>query len=426
MTEPNILNSTKICKIKDFCDVGDGAHASIKRQDTGVMYLTSKNFKASGLDLSNVDFITEADYEKYFSPSTKAIKKLQTGDVLFGIIGSLGVPYVFKRDDHFGISSSVAILRPKKNLNSHYLYYFMTSNFFQQAIHATKSGVAQGFLSLEMIRNLPFIILDEPTQEKIAAILSAYDDLIENNQKRIALLEKAAEEIYREWFVRMRFPSWEKTKFEKGIPVGWELKKLGELANTQYGYTTSATDEPIGPKFLRITDIVPSTITWDEVPFCAIDENLRDKYLLHEGDIVVARTGATVGYAKRINKLHPASIFASYLVRLKPKKPVQNIFLGIAIESKGFKNFIRMFITGAAQPQANAKIMSSFPLLLPPENLLIQFNKLVEPILDKKELLNLTNSKIKISRDLLLSRLISGKLAVDELEIHFPPSMKRN
>lgn len=306
-----------------------------------------------------------------------------------------------------------------------YIYYLLQSlhkSGYMAVFNIQHTGVSR--FQFTSFKNKTHLDIPEfSVQQKIAAILAAYDDLIENNNKRIALLEKAAEEIYREWFVRMRFPGWEQTKFVKGVPERWEVKKLGELVTTQYGYTTSAEDIVTGIKFLRITDIVPNVIDWDNVPFCSIDDGSKNKYLLCEGDIVVARTGATVGYAKRINKLHPTSIFASYLVRLKPKSTIQSIFLGMTVESSKYKEFINMFITGAAQPQANATVMSLFPLLLPTNDLLLQFNKIIEPIFDKKEQFILINSKLKQSRDLLLSRLISGKLSVEALDIRFPPSM---
>ena len=260
-------------------------------------------------------------------------------------------------------------------------------------------------------------------QRKIAAILSAYDELIENNKRRIALLEKLAEQIYREWFVRLRFPGHEKVKFVKGVPEGWEVKKLGGLVRTQYGYTASADMDEQGPKFLRITDIVPNAIDWQSVPHCRIGEKDEEKYLLREGDIVVARTGATVGYAKRINKRHPRAVFASYLVRLIPKCKCDRIFLGLTLESDTFKEFIHMFVTGAAQPQANATTMALYPILYPGEALLNEFTRIAEPLLDYKETLLSQVSVLSRLRDYLLPRLISGKLSVENLDIQFPPGM---
>ena len=300
---------------------------------------------------------------------------------------------------------------------------FLRYCFASADISGFITGTAQPKLSQGNLKKIAFRFPNFATQEKVAAILSAYDELIENNRRRIALLEKLAEEIYREWFVRLRFPGHEKVKKVRGMPSGWEVKKLGELVRTQYGYTASAETEGDGPKFLRITDIVPAAIDWEIVPHCKIEDKDEDKYLLQEGDIVVARTGATVGYAKRINKRHPKAVFASYLVRLIPNRKSDAIFLGLSVERNAFKDFISMFVTGAAQPQANATTMALFPVLHPPEPLLNEFNRIAEPILDQKEILLNQSANLSRARDKFLPRLISGKLPVENLDIQFPPGM---
>ena len=115
--------------IGDACLVGDGAHAKIKRQTSGVLYLTCKNLKEGGLDLSKVDYISEEDYNKYFRDNSKALTKLKADDVIFSIIGTIGEPYLVKPKDYFGISSSVAILRRNKSvLYTNYLYYWVKSH----------------------------------------------------------------------------------------------------------------------------------------------------------------------------------------------------------------------------------------------------------------------------------------------------------
>ncbi len=141
---------------------------------------------------------------------------------------------------------------------------------------------------------------------------------------------------------------------------------LAEIADSvQYGYTASADDTEIGPKFLRITDIVPTQIDWNTVPYCKIDEMKFAKFSLAPGDIVIARTGATVGYAKLIRENEP-SVFASYLVRVRinPNKADPG-YVGRIVESDVYKRFVLSRIGGSAQPNANAKVLSSFRLPLP-------------------------------------------------------------
>ena len=146
------------------------------------------------------------------------------------------------------------------------------------------------------------------------------------------------------------------------------LMSLADIAESvRYGYTASASDSEVGPKFLRITDIVPPQIHWANVPYCEIDEKDIAKFSLEPGDIVIARTGATVGYAKLIRDNEP-SVFASYLVRVRvdPQKAYSG-YVGRIVESEGYKRFILSRVGGAAQPNANAKVLSSFRLPIPEE-----------------------------------------------------------
>lgn len=141
---------------------------------------------------------------------------------------------------------------------------------------------------------------------------------------------------------------------------------LADLAESiKYGYTASATNIPIGPRFLRITDIVPDQIDWDSVPFCEIPDKDKQRYVLAPGDIVIARTGATVGYAKLIRDSHDA-VFASYLVRIRINpKLAEPSYVGRIVESEVYKKFVKSRVGGAAQPNANAQVLASFCLPIP-------------------------------------------------------------
>ncbi len=144
------------------------------------------------------------------------------------------------------------------------------------------------------------------------------------------------------------------------------VKSLAEIAESvRYGYTASASEQPVGPRFLRITDIVPPQIDWESVPYCTVDERAKDKFSLVPGDIVIARTGATVGYAKLIRD-NLDSVFASYLVRVRvdPKRAEPG-YVGRVVESNVYKRFVMSRVGGAAQPNANAKVLSSFRLPIP-------------------------------------------------------------
>jgi type I restriction enzyme S subunit len=185
------------------------------------------------------------------------------------------------------------------------------------------------------------------------------------------------------------------------------------FATTTLKNTASAVHEKVGPKFLRITDIVPDVIDWTTVPFCEIPKDKAPKYLLKHGDIVVARTGATTGYAKRLNKLHPATVFASYLVRARAKTGISNRMLGIIMESIEYKQYIQTNIGGAAQPQANAVVLTSMRLAVPPLSIGDEFDRLVAPMMDESELLASKIQNLRRTRDLLLPRLLSGQIDLE-------------
>ena len=146
----------------------------------------------------------------------------------------------------------------------------------------------------------------------------------------------------------------------------WETRALVELCDSvDYGYTASAKESPIGPKFLRITDIVPGSINWDSVPFCEIAQSLHDKFRLHDGDVVIARTGATTGYSAFIAK-PPDAVFASYLVRLKVSKTNDPRFIAYFLKSHQFWAYMRGVLGDkSAQPNASAATMVRATLHVP-------------------------------------------------------------
>lgn len=339
------------------------------------------------------------------------------GDIIFTQRGTLGQVCVIPSESRFPrylISQSQMKLKvnPEKADTRFVFYFFRHSDTVQKIKnHALTSGVPH--INLRILREFEIPLPSLGIQREIASILSTYDDLIENNRRRMALLEESARLLYREWFVRLRFPGHEHTRIVDGVPEGWERKTLAELCESiDYGYTASAEQEEIGPKLLRITDIVPNFIDWSAVPHCLIEDNKIEKFQLREGDIVVARTGATVGYAKRLNKRHPDSVFASYLVRLRLKPEMDNLMVGVFVESEAYKSYVQSRIGGAAQPNANAKVLAAAEILVPPSHLQRNFHEFVEPLIDQREVLQIQNQKLRAARDLLLPRLMSGEIAV--------------
>lgn len=342
------------------------------------------------------------------------VAKVKAPGVITGRSGTLG-RFQYSLTDFWPHNTTLWIKDYKGN-DPKFAYYLLQCLDF----NSFNSGGAVPTLNRNVLNAYLVDVPPIRLQKKIASILSAYDDLIENNLKRIKLLEEQAQITYEEWFVRMKFPGHETTPINKdtGLPEGWVRLPLSELVEKmQYGYTASASQEEIGPKLLRITDIVSDNILWDNVPYCSISEDQALKYTLNEGDIVIARTGATVGYAKRINKEHPKVVFASYLIRIITNSKIDNIVAGKFIESQHFKNWVQNMAGGAAQPNANAPILKKIKMIVPDKITQNKYRNIVEKLEDTKEKMLKQNQLLKEAREILLPRLMTGTIDVKGIEV---------
>ncbi|GAB2622520.1 restriction endonuclease subunit S [Belliella aquatica] len=287
-------------------------------------------------------------------------------------------------------------IKDKSKLIPEYLMmWFTRSEFDREACFYAVGGV-RGSLEWEDFENMKLPIPSIAKQHEIVAEYQAIEQRIQINQKLIEKLEETAQAIYREWFV-------------EGIDNSTEKIKLNKLVQTQYGYTETASSEVIGPKFLRITDIAQNQIDWSNVPYCKISNNDFEKYRLKPGDIVVARTGATAGYGKRLHKHFPDCVFASFLVRLIPNDIKWNLYLGLIVDSQNYRDFILSNAEGSAQPQANATLLSSFEIDKPDESKILEFNIIVEPIFDLIEIYQLENQKLSELKELVLVKMATSK-----------------
>lgn len=408
-------------KIGDICIVGDGAHAKVERQISGVMYLTSKNIKDSRLDISQVTYISETDFNKHFRDESKALTKIKPNDVIFGIIGTIGEPYIVNSRDRFGISSSVAILRPNKSvIFPKYLFYWIENRIFQDALYAIKRGVTQGYVSLEMIRSLPLYYPLLSIQKKIASILSSYDNLIENNTHRIEILEQMAKLIYEEWFVKFRFPGHGNVKMEPSelgeIPERWKVSKIGDIFTVILGGTPSRKRE----------DYWNGNIPWinsgkvNELRIINESEDITELGLKKSATkmmpvrtTVLAITGATLGQIS----LTEIEVCANQsVVGIYDEKKIYSEYIFLKINE--IIDEVILKAGGGAQQHINKEIVNETEVTIPPANLIGEFNSIIKPIFNQISILLFKNQNLHKTRDLLLPKLISGEIDVSDLDIH--------
>lgn len=287
----------------------------------------------------------------------------------------------------------------KEFADIHYLYYF----FAAYSLRFLDTGSAQSQITITDLQRLKIPLPNLITQKKIAAILSAYDELIENNQRRIALLEKMAEEIYREWFVRLRFFGYEKVKVIKGVPEGWRDQKFGQFCQLQRGYDLTDADVQSGPY-----PVIASTSI----------KTYHSQYKVEPPVITTGRSGS-LGEVLFVNTRAWPHNTALY---------VKNFFGNSAfLVYYTLKNMrLENFNAGAGVPTLNRNHLNGIPIIVPSKELQDRFDEVVSKFHTQAELLRNMNQKLVETRDLLLPRLISGKLSVEHLDIQFPPGMEES
>lgn len=408
--------------LRELCEITSSKRIyAADYQSEGVPFYRGKEIieKHKGYnDVSTELFISESKFleikQKFGAP--------QPDDLLLSSVGTLGIPYVVKRGEEFYFKDgNLTWFRNFKNLFSRYLYYWLLSHQGKAELKKCTIGSSQSAFTIVLLKAMEIELPSLPVQHRIAAILSTYDDLIENNTRRIKILEEMAQAIYREWFVHFRFPGHEKAKMVDSplgkIPEGWRTSPLSKLVETQYGYTESASDEIVGPKFLRGMDINKNPyIDWSTVPYCKINDADFQKFCLSKGDILVIRMAdpGKVGIVEQDIK----SVFASYLVRLKIRSPeIFPYYLFYFLLSDRYQGYIKGACTGTTRKSASAGVIVGIDVALPKSDILEAFEELVASLRKQLNILLKKNAILRRTRDLLLPKLISGEVDVSDLDI---------
>ncbi|MDH4317082.1 MAG: restriction endonuclease subunit S [Desulfobulbaceae bacterium] len=406
------MSNLRVGPIKDFAlGIYDSHHATPKDSDEGPVFLGIKNVTPQGiLTFSEIKHISEQEYPEW-------IKRVvpRENDIVFSYEATLHRYALVPRGFRGCLGRHMALLRPDTaKVHPRFLHYYFLTSSWRAVVEANIiSGAGVDRISLKSFSYLEVRLPALPVQQRIASILSAYDDLIENNRRRIQLLEQTAQVLYKEWFVHLRFPGHEHVKIKDGVPEGWTRQTLSSLAESvSYGLKASFSLEEAGPKYLRITDIVQSVIKWEDVAYCEATTKEVDRNRLEVGDVVVVRNGATVGYAKLISYLDYQAVYASFLVRFRFRTPAMSFIAGIFMESDAYKKYVRNLAGGTVHSKANAKLLGAAVFLMPPQVLQDQFCDSIRMIYRQRDTLIRQNVRLSTARDLLFPRLMNGEITV--------------
>ncbi len=287
-------------------------------------------------------------------------------------------------------------------------------------------GATQDNLSLDKLLTFAFLVPPLPTQRRIAGILSAYDDLIENSQRRIKILEEMARRLYREWFVHFRFPGHEDCRFVESplgeIPEGWEVTKLGELANTFRGRSYRSVDLATedGLPFLNLK-CLDRDGGFRRSGLKRYTGDFKDAHVARKGDIVMAVTDMTqerriVARAAVVPSLgQDIGIFSMDLVRIEPKHGIAKPFLYSFLRHSPFADEVKNHANGANVLHLSPDRITEYELIWPSDSLRHQYAAFVAPILEEMDVLENSIQNLRRTRDLLLPRLLSGLIDVEAL-----------
>lgn len=353
---------------------------------------------------------------------------LRVDDIVFGRKGAVERHALIglAQDGWIQGSDCLRLRLQSPRFNVRFVSFYLRTKGHQDWMQALCSfGSTMSSLNQDIVNRIELPCPPRPVQDRIAAVLAAYDDLIANNQHRIALLESMAEEIYREWFVRMRFPGAKSAVFDKGVPTHWTYEPiLG--AFKFYGGATPAKDNPRFWSDGEVHWYTPTDITAASSPYLeesadkCTDEGLQNcSANLFPAYSIMMTSRATIG-AIGIN-CAPASTNQGFITCIpNPRYPLTYLYHWLKLAKPHFE----MLSGGATFAELTKGTFKRIRILTPPETLVAAYEQQARPMFDQVESLTKANRRLRATRDALLPRLISGKLRVDSLDIQFPPSMQ--
>lgn len=384
--------------------------------------------KGSNLGHKNIDWLNGPKWPAQEFDSLKRYE-LVPDDVVIAmdrpiVGGNLKFAWIQKNDPKSLLVQRVARLRSRTGLDQGYLRCVIADPAFKAYIDTITTGVNVPHISGPDMRRYRFPLPPLPTQQKIAHILSAYDDLIENNLKRIKLLEEMAQITYEEWFVRMKFPGHETTPIdaETGLPEGWSYEPFADLIDFKEGPGLRNWQyRDVGIPFLNIRVIKDNEIDFSNIKYLDPEE-VNQKYLhflLKENDHVISTSG-TLGRLLTIRACHLPVCLNTSIIRMRQKSVTGRIGtwqIKHMLTGQVFQAMLEVYASGAAQVNFGPMHLNQIKLKVPNNELASLYEQSVSPIEESIKNFLDQNIRLKEARDILLPRLMTGMIDVDHIEL---------
>jgi len=398
--------------------ITDGKHGDCRNEDdSGYYFISCKDVREGRIHYENSRQIVHGDFAE-----THRRTDLGPGDVLLtnsGTIGRLAIAPDNEKTQRTTFQKSVAILKPQpERITSHFLYYSLAAN--RARLINSAGGAAQKNLLLGELRRFTIRIPPLAEQAKIASILSAYDDLIENNRRRIQLLEQAAHLLYKEWFVHLRFPGHEHVTITDGVPEGWTVRRLSDLATKVGSGATprggAAAYQSEGITLIRSMNIYDYRFEDEGLAYINDDQAEKLSAVTVEPlDILLNITGASVARCCMVPERHlPARVNQHVMIiRIDPNECGSHYVLNSINSHQQKQKLLSIAKAGGATREALTKdVVQNIFLPVPTVHLLDQFEETAGRLFNQRQLVAAQNSQLAKARDLLLPRLMNGEVVV--------------
>ena len=392
--------------IKDYClGIFDGPHATPKELEVGPIFLGIKNITDDGrLDLTEIRHVSDEEFPRW----TKRVTP-RNGDVVLTYEATLHRYAVIPEGFDGCLGRRVALMRPDPTkVDSRYLLYYFLSFEWRRVVESSIiNGATVDRLPLEKLPDFPVRLPELDAQKKIVSTLAAYDDHIANDRRRIELLEQSARLLFKEWFVQLRYPGHKHDEITDGVPYGWGMKPLGEIV--------VEVKEKVHP-----TDVEPSTpyIGLEHIPrrsttildWGRADDVSSDKYRFGGGDILFAKIRP---YFHKVGFALVDGITSSDAVVVRSRASVYYNFVLHLLSSDEFIAITSKTVReGSKMPRADWGYLMQRKVLVPPPALIADFNDFIHPIVGQLRNFAIQARKLSAARELLLPRLMDGRIKV--------------
>ena len=380
-------------------------------EDTGKLVLTPGNFSLKGGFQQTKKFTNEEGFPNEFilKPGDLIVTMTDLSKEIDTIGYSALVPDDGKQYLHNQRIGLVTIIDPK--FDKGFIYWLMRSKHYQRFIANTSNGATVHHTSPARIYNYQFAKIDQHNQRRIASILSAYDNLIENNTRRIRLLEQMAENIYKEWFVRFRFPGHENAEFENGLPKGWTKVASSTVIDIMSGGTPKTDrDEFYNGKipFFTPKDANDSIFVYNTLTYITEEGLAHCNSQYYPVDTLMVTARGTVG---KLSLLAVPMAMNQSCFALKFKDNQNPYYIYYAMKNEVAR--LKKMANGGVFDTIIIKTFDHISLVIPTDGMFRAFNKIITPIFGQIQHLERQNHLLARQRDLLLPRLMSGKIEIN-------------